>query len=167
LLKATCHALSPIGSAEFVMKIDARDPPWREALTAQPVHDPPRILVAEDDSEMRRLVVEALRKDGYDVIALSDGGRLLVTLAHEFVYENGTELADLVVSDVRMPICTGMQILEQLRASRWRIPVILMTAFGDAATREHARTLGALLFDKPFDLDDLRTAVASLLRRGA
>jgi DNA-binding response OmpR family regulator len=149
------------------MKIEEREPPWREALSAPPVHQPPRIVVAEDDSEMRRLVVEALRKDGYDVIAVSDGGRLLVTLAHELVAPEGTELADLVVSDVRMPVCSGMQILEQLRAARWRVPVILMTAFGDAATREHARMLGALLFDKPLDLDDLRTAVASMLRRAS
>lgn len=129
------------------------------------MHDPPRILVAEDDADMRRLVVEALHKDGYDVVAISDGGRLLVTLAHEIVERGGAGLADLLVSDVRMPICTGMQILEQLRASHWMIPVILMTAFGDAATREQARGLGAMLFDKPFDLGELRAAVALLLRR--
>ena len=144
---------------------DTEELPWRAALTAQPVHDPPRILVAEDDADMRRLLVEALRKDGYDVIAVSDGGRLLVTLAHEFVDKGGAELADLIVSDVRMPICTGLQILEQLRAAHWRIPVILMTAFGDATTREHAHNLDAVLFDKPFEIDDLRTAVAALLLR--
>ncbi|HXX68300.1 MAG TPA: response regulator [Polyangiaceae bacterium] len=125
---------------------------------------PPRILVAEDDVDMRRLVVEALLKDGYDVTAVPDGGRLLVTLAHEIVDVGGACPANLLVSDVRMPICTGMQILEQLRASHWTIPVILMTAFGDAATREHARGLGALLFDKPFELNDLRAAVALLLQ---
>lgn len=147
------------------MTDDTSEPPWRAALTGAPVHEPPRVLLAEDDDEMRRLIVEALHKDGYQVTAVADGGRLLVTLAHELVGKDGATLADLVLSDVRMPICSGMQILEQLRAARWRTPVILMTAFGDAATREHARTLGALLFDKPFDLDDLRTAVASLLRR--
>jgi DNA-binding response OmpR family regulator len=143
------------------------EPPWRAALSAPPVHDPPRILVAEDDTDMRWLVVEALRKDGYEVIAVSDGGRLLVTLAHEFEDRNGSGLPDLLVSDLRMPICSGMHILEQLRAANWRIPVVLMTAFGDTATRERARKLGAWLFDKPFDLDDLRTAVASLLRRSS
>ncbi len=147
------------------MKPDSTKPPLRSALAAAPLHDPPRVLVAEDDADMRRLVSEALRQDGYDVTALADGGRLLVSLAHEFVDNNGAELPDLLLSDVRMPICTGMQILEQLRGAHCRIPVILMTAFGDTATRDHARTLGALLFDKPFDLDDLRTAVASLLRR--
>lgn len=146
---------------------DSVPTPWRQALVAPPVHDPPRILVAEDDAEMRRLVVETLRKDGYDVAEAPDGGRLLVTLAREYG-KPGTEAStDLVVSDIRMPVCTGMQILEQLRAARWRVPVILMTAFGDAATRERATSLGAVLFDKPFDLDDLRTAVAVLLQRGA
>jgi len=147
------------------MKGDAVDPPWREALAAAPVHYPPRVLVAEDDAEMSRLVTEALRKDGYEVFAVSDGGRLLVTLAHEYVDKSGADLVDLLVSDIRMPICTGMQILEQLRAAHWRVPVILMTAFGDHATRAHAQALGAVIFDKPFDLDDLRTAAAALLKR--
>jgi len=139
--------------------------PWREALTSGPLHDPPRVLVAEDDPEMRRLVCEVLRADGYQVTSVGDGGRLLVMLAHEIVDDDGAELADLVLSDVRMPVCTGIQILEQLRAVRCRVPFILMTAFGDSTSRDHARSLGAILFDKPFDLDDLRTAVALLLRR--
>jgi CheY-like chemotaxis protein len=143
----------------------APEPPWRAALASEPIHNPPRILVAEDDAEMLRLVAEALRKDGYDVRTAADGGRLLVTLAHGFVDRGGMDFFDLLVTDMRMPVCTGIQILEQVRAVQWRVPVILMTAFGDEATRSQARTLGALLFDKPFDVDDLRTAVSSLLRR--
>ncbi len=143
-------------------------PPWRDALDAPPVHSPPRVLVAEDDDDMRSLLVEALAKDGYRVEEVADGGRLLVTLAQEIARGGGgTARVDLVVSDIRMPICTGLQILEQMRAAAWRVPVILMTAFGDAKTRERANVLGAILFDKPFDVDDLRTAVASLLRRRA
>jgi DNA-binding response OmpR family regulator len=125
----------------------------------------PRVLLAEDDADMRRLVVEALQKDGYEVIAVPDGGRLLVTLARELADADSSALPDLIVSDIRMPTCTGMQILEQLRAVHRNVPVILMTAFGDAATREHARSLGAVLFDKPFDLNDLRAAASRLLRR--
>jgi DNA-binding response OmpR family regulator len=64
-----------------------------------------------------------------------------------------------------MPVCTGLQIVAALRESRWRTPVVLMTAFGDEATRRQAESLNALLFDKPFDVDDLRTAVANLLPR--
>jgi DNA-binding response OmpR family regulator len=135
-----------------------------EAMPHAPAdRSPPRVLVAEDDGDMRRLVVEALRKDGYDVVAVSDGGRLLVHLARDIVDPERSDLPDLIVSDVRMPVCTGIQILEQLRAAHWRMPIILMTAFGDEGTRKHATSLGALLFDKPFDLGDLRKAVARLL----
>jgi len=86
-----------------------------------------------------------------------------VALTHAIVGEDGDTPVDLVVSDVRMPICTGMQLLEQMRAAAWQVPVILMTAYGDAMIRERAVVLGAMLFDKPFVLGDLRAAVASLL----
>jgi DNA-binding response OmpR family regulator len=144
---------------------DSPSSPWRRALDAPPVHSPPRVLVAEDDADMRHLVVETLRKDGYIVTEATDGGRLLVSLAREFWIMGAGEVTDLVVSDIRMPVCSGIQLLEQLRAAHWRVPVILMTAFGDDATRRRATSLGAVLFDKPFDLDDLRTAAAALLRR--
>jgi CheY-like chemotaxis protein len=133
------------------------------AYTPRAATRPFRILVAEDDAEMRRLVTDALRDDGYEVVELTDGGRLLVDIAARLKAEPDGEDIDLIVSDIRMPICTGMQILEALRQAHWRTPVILMTAFGDDATRRQAEGLRAVLFDKPFDLDDLRTAVANML----
>jgi DNA-binding response OmpR family regulator len=122
----------------------------------------PRILLAEDDDDMRSLVAAALREDGHDVVEVGDGGRLLVCLARAYGAE--TVGYDLLVSDVRMPVCTGLQILESLRLARWPTPVILMTAFGDEQTRAQAEGLGAVMFMKPFDMDDLRTAVLNLLR---
>jgi DNA-binding response OmpR family regulator len=126
---------------------------------------PYRILLAEDDAAMRSMVAEALRGDGHDVVELTDGGRLLVLVAVTAREEHafGDESIDLIVSDIRMPVCTGLQILEALRATRWNTPVILMTAFGDSETRARAEELSAILFDKPFDIDDLRTAVNSCL----
>jgi len=115
---------------------------------------------------MRTIVVEALRKDGYAVSEVSDGGRLLVTFVREYMHEPRANLVDLLVSDIRMPVCSGLQILEQLRGARWPVPVILMTAFGDDITRERALSLGALILDKPFNMSDLRAAVASLLKSG-
>lgn len=128
-----------------------------------PRADPPHILVAEDDDEMRSLVAGALRDDGHDVTEAGDGGRMLVRLARAY---GGATPFDLLVSDVRMPVCSGLQILESLRLARWHTPFILMTAFGDEQTRARAETLGATVFMKPFDLDDLRSAVLRLLRRG-
>jgi CheY-like chemotaxis protein len=131
---------------------------------ASPFHMPPRILVAEDDAAMRDLVAAALRKDGYLVSEVSDGGRLLVTLAREYTHHEGAELVDLLVSDVRMPICTGLQILEQLRQMHCLLPVVLMTAFGDATIRRRAALLNAEIIDKPFHLNTLRSAVERSLR---
>jgi CheY-like chemotaxis protein len=110
---------------------------------------------------MRRLVVQALRDDGYEVREAEDGGRLLVQVAAH--YQTPDADVDLIISDVRMPICTGLQILQALRDARWTIPVILMTAFGDDGTRERAEGLAAVFFDKPFALADLRTAVKNVL----
>lgn len=124
---------------------------------------PARVLVAEDDTEMRRLLAEALRGDGYDVKEASDGGRMLVELTHGV--RSSFENVDLIVSDIKMPVCSGLQIVEAIRSTRCEIPIILMTAFGDEATRTQAALFDALLFDKPFAVDDLLTAVARLLGR--
>jgi DNA-binding response OmpR family regulator len=132
-------------------------------------HDPPRVVVADDDHEMRSLVVEALTNDGYEVVEVPDGGRLLVNLTRSFLDNGGSDwdMADLVVSDVRMPVCTGVQILEQLRAADWRVPVILMTGYADPVTCRQASKLGSTLFQKPFGIDELRAAVATVLQREA
>jgi DNA-binding response OmpR family regulator len=124
---------------------------------------PPRVLIAEDDPEMRRLVVDALRKDKYDVVEETDGGRLLVRIAAIYTFATTVDPFDLIVSDVRMPVCTGLDILKGLRDAKWDTPVILMTAFGDDETRARAHKLGALLFDKPFTMSALRAKVRELL----
>jgi two-component system, response regulator, stage 0 sporulation protein F len=124
---------------------------------------PFRILVAEDDVEMRRVVADALRDDGYEVVEVADGGRLLVDIAARIKAGADVDSIDLIVSDIRMPICTGLQILEVLRQAHRHTPVILMTAFGDKATRKRAEDLLAVFFDKPFDIDDLRAAITNLL----
>lgn len=124
---------------------------------------PFRILVAEDDAEMRQVIAEALREDGHDVVALTDGAQLLVEIASRLKAGVKAETVDLLVSDIRMPVCSGLQILEAIRQTRWTIPVILMTAFGDEATRRRAESHQAVLLNKPFDVDELRAAIAKLL----
>jgi DNA-binding response OmpR family regulator len=125
----------------------------------------PRVLVADDDAEMRRLVAESLRKDAYDVIEEADGGRLLVRIAAIYTLGETSDPVDLIVSDIRMPVCSGLDILKGLRDAHWKTPVILMTAFGDDETRVRAEKLGALLFDKPFQMSVLRLVVRDLLER--
>jgi DNA-binding response OmpR family regulator len=123
----------------------------------------PSILLAEDDENMRLMLAAALRADGYEVVEARDGGRLLVYLAQAYLSDRAHEAYDLLVTDIRMPICSGLQILESLRQAHWRTPAVLMTAFGDEQTSTRAEALGAIMFAKPFDVDDLRTAVLHIL----
>lgn len=113
---------------------------------------PPRILLAEDDPDLRALVQLALEQEGYDVVAVPDGLELVDELEDTYLAE---EDYDLVLTDIRMPGCTGLDALESLRDRDWATPVVFMTAFGSRKTHREAHRLGATVVDKPFDLDDL------------
>lgn len=124
----------------------------------------PRLVLADDDQELRTLLVAALRADGYDVIEVQDGSQLISCLATQLLCERDGQPIDLVISDLRMPGCSGLDVLAGLRFSNRLTPFILLTAFGDAQTHREARRLGAAcVFDKPFDVDDLRTIVCNLV----
>jgi CheY-like chemotaxis protein len=125
----------------------------------------PAVLLAEDDTELRSLIAEALREVGCEVTEASDGGRLLVQVLAGYGHSaQPRDAYNLIISDICMPICTGLEILEGVRQAHWHTPVILMTAFGDPWMRKRAERLGAIVFDKPFEIDDLETAVVHLLR---
>jgi DNA-binding response OmpR family regulator len=122
---------------------------------------PMRVLLAEDDHEMRRLLVSTLRREGCAVIEARTGLQLSEQIA--LAHESDPPSIDLIISDVRMPGRSGLEVLGGLRRSARTTPVILITAFGDPETHAQAHRLGALaVFNKPFDLDDLRTLVLSL-----
>jgi CheY-like chemotaxis protein len=119
-----------------------------------PELSPPRILLAEDDAEMRALVSGDLRRAGYSVVECADGGALLRRL-DSTSGEEGLGV-DLVVADVRMPELTGLEVLERLRGTDPFTPYIIVTAFGSTETRRAALRLGAVaVLDKPFEIRDL------------
>jgi DNA-binding response OmpR family regulator len=120
--------------------------------------------VAEDDVEMRRLVIEALRRDGHEVVDVTDGGQLLIRITEFYRLRPMPDPIDLIVTDVRMPVCSGFDILQGLRDAAWVTPVIIMTAFGDDEARTRARRLNAVLLDKPFEMSSLRSHVRELFR---
>ena len=125
---------------------------------------PARVFLAEDDDEMRALLCGALRQDGYEVVEARDGGEMLEQV--RIAYQNAEDAPDVIVMDVRMPKLSGLGLLSAIRRARWSTPVILITGFGDSVLHEQARSLGAtVVFDKPFDLDDLRTAVLNVASR--
>ena len=120
------------------------------------------VLVAEDDARMREVVVMTLEAEGYEVVQVADGGRLLVHVATHFRDLGGVAPA-LILSDVRMPVMTGLSMLAALRQSGRDTPVVLMTAFGDDDIRVRAEHLGARLLDKPFTMEALLLTVRAAL----
>jgi DNA-binding response OmpR family regulator len=126
-----------------------------------------RILLAEDDVEMRALLVWSLRREHYDVTECVDGFDLLSKLEGFLRDFGGLAGFDLVISDICMPGATALEVLESMRGCENLPPVILVTAFGDAHTHSEAARLGAaVLFDKPFEIRDLLAKVRELLGEG-
>jgi DNA-binding response OmpR family regulator len=112
---------------------------------------------------MRRLVADVLRREGFVVEEIADGKQLLLRVVEAFLPRRAVAEFDLVVSDVRMPFCSGLDVLKKLRTAHHATPVLLMTAFGEPALRSQVQLLNALLLDKPFTPTALKTAVRELL----
>lgn len=121
------------------------------------------IMVVEDDADLRSILVEALRKNGYHLVEAASG-------------EDAVELSlskppDLILLDLRLPGISGWQTLELLRdaAHSSDIPVVIATASDDVQSRVRAyfeNTADYLL--KPFQLQELLACVRrALARRGA
>jgi CheY-like chemotaxis protein len=135
---------------------------WFEPETFEIQMKPPRILLAEDDESMRTLVAELLIENGYDVVEVSDGNQLLRQLNESDAHGDGAEFA-LVITDIRMPGTSGMEALEEVMSETQKVPFILITAFGSPSVHAEAKRLGAVaVFDKPFDLDELKGLVEKI-----
>jgi CheY-like chemotaxis protein len=135
-------------------------------LAARPAMAP--ILLAEDDDELRRVIARTLREEGYQVTEASNGLDLLDRIEAAIAWGGRAHPPiSLIISDVRMPGMTGIDVLSILRCAYWATPVILMSAFADTTMRLEAAELGAAaVIAKPFDLDELKNAVRSAMRRG-
>jgi len=119
-----------------------------------------RILLAEDNREMRSLLASALETEGYEVTRCRDGDQFVDRIV---TATPGVDF-DLIISDVRMPSHSGLEILDAGQQLEGFPPMILITAFGSEALHERAKRLGAVaVFDKPFDIDDLVRKVAETL----
>ncbi|MEB2285702.1 MAG: response regulator [Myxococcales bacterium] len=135
-------------------------------LPTPPSAPRPRVVLAEDDDDMRSMLAGMLAADGWEVIEAADGSSLVERL-HEIAGEpRGRDTVLAVVADVRMPRLDGLDVLAALRCAGWRTPVVLMTAFGDGAVHREARELGAVqVLDKPFALDRLRDVLRQIAPR--
>lgn len=117
-----------------------------------------RILVAEDDDNVRAFVVRALEMHGHTVFEASDGG-----LAAEICDEHAGAF-DLLLSDIKMPVMDGIALALSVGAQHPDLTILLMTGFADQ--RERAHGLDALIYDvvnKPFSLAQLIAKVDDAL----
>ena len=113
---------------------------------------------------MRTLLAWWLRKDGFEVTEC-DHGIDLINRIDPIGTPTESEKFDLIISDIRMPGITGLEVLEDVRHCGTECPpVILLTAFGDKETHQQAHRLGAAaMFDKPFDFHELLGKVHELV----
>ncbi|MCA9287378.1 MAG: sigma-54-dependent Fis family transcriptional regulator [Phycisphaerales bacterium] len=118
------------------------------------------VLVVDDKEMMRESVGATLRRAGFEVCEAGDGGAALETIARV--------RPDAVVTDLRMPGLTGIELLERVRAIDEDLPVVLMTAFGTVETAVGAMKAGAFDYvTKPFEGDELIIAVKRAIAHAA
>ena len=116
-----------------------------------------RVLLAEDDPELLALLAADLRADAHEVVEARDGVELMALVEAQSFAGTGPTV---VVSDIRMPRLSGLEVLAAYPLTCRSVPFILITAFGDDRTRAEAHALGAnRVLEKPLDLRHLRDAV--------
>src|SRR5512143_970709 len=80
---------------------------------------PARVLLAEDDFELRSLLATSLRRDGFEVLEARDGAELLRYIDELVLQAKGQIGVDLIVSDIRMPGFNGLSVLGWMRKGDW------------------------------------------------
>ncbi|MBL8191681.1 MAG: sigma-54-dependent Fis family transcriptional regulator [Acidobacteria bacterium] len=117
-----------------------------------------RILIAEDEADLRDLLQDDLEANGYETTVAIDGRSALAHL------ERQQEVIDLLLTDIRMPGITGDQLLARMRQLRPESPVVVMTAFGSVEHAVEMVKAGAFQYlTKPFQTDELLRVVEKAL----
>jgi two-component system response regulator PilR (NtrC family) len=130
-------------------------PPADAAAAADGGHKP-RILIVDDEPSMREMLRIVLRRDGYDVTVAANGKQAIDILQRERI--------DLLLSDIRMPDLSGVDVLRAAKETNRDLVAFMMTAFASTDTAVEAMRLGAAdYFTKPFSMDEMRLKVRQQL----
>jgi CheY-like chemotaxis protein len=111
-----------------------------------------RLLVVDDEQDVRDLVVKRFRADGHDVLAAENGAAALAAVARH-------GLPEAAILDVDLPGMDGIELLERLRRQRADLPAMFLTVLWDGAVAVRARATGALYLRKPFTAETLRAGL--------
>ncbi len=117
-----------------------------------------RILIIEDDEEMRSLLEDVLGEEGFETESVCNGSNGL----HEITKKP----FDLVITDIRMPGLTGLDILPGIKKLQPQASVIVITAFGSEEVRRQSLSRGATAYlEKPIHLERLKTLVQEMVSK--
>ena len=117
-----------------------------------------KILVADDEQNLRRVLVAMLKRDGHEVVQAATGGDAIDQLAD----------VDVVITDLRMPGGDGMEVLRSAAKHHPHLPVIMITAYGSVGQAVEAIKAGAFDYiEKPFEQDSIRTIVDKAIGQAA
>lgn len=159
------RSVTPRGVEAFLADVASweADPPTGETPEPMPARagERPRLLVAEDSADMRRYLRDAL-SDDYDVEVVSDGLKVLTAAR--------TRRPDAILADVMMPRLDGFALVAEIRADPGLrdLPVLLLSArAGQQATATGLARGADDYLVKPFELSDLKSRLASNIRRAA
>jgi len=111
--------------------------------------DTPKVLVVDDEINMRRILEASLSREGYKVMTAGNG--------FEACQVMNSDPAHVVITDLRMPEMDGLQLLEEMNRHHPDVPVIMITAHGTVENAVEAMKSGAFDYvSKPFEMDELR-----------
>ena len=124
--------------------------------------DRPRVLLIEDDAELRSLLTKGLRQRGCEVIEASTGSVAIEYVVYSLIYE--LVRPALIVSDIRLQSGNGLRIAEAVRTADYEVPILLMTAFPGPEVEARAAAIpDCTLLAKPFDLFEFFGLVGQLI----
>jgi len=107
-------------------------------------HNSRLVAIVDDDESVQRALQDLIESDGLSALCFGS--------AEQFLDSEARNKAACLIADIRMPGLSGLELQAKLKAERCRIPVVFITAHGDAEMRIHAMRQGAVEFlSKPFD----------------
>ena len=116
-----------------------------------------RILIVDDQADMRAFLTEELEEEGYEITVGKNGLDALAEISFNSF--------DVVITDWKLPLRDGLQVLRTAREICRETPVILITGFGGAKIRKKVERTGAFYLQKPFSMKSLKELIRSLLLR--
>jgi CheY-like chemotaxis protein len=125
----------------------------KEAVVAQPT-----VLVAEDDKLIRTIFAEIVEGEGFDVVEADNGQRALDIVTSRKI--------DMIISDMKMPVMNGFDLLVAVKKSHPEIPVTVITGFNSEYLEADAMAAGADAYiTKPFRVDDVSETLRKMYQK--